>query len=93
MKFKNDKDDLLPAMEEIQMRNEELKGVDKECFSVWMFQKVQRRRGMELFQYQTLIDVLKVEGDRMKEFVTKYREEGIVINCSDIRIHGRERQR
>ena len=29
---------------------------------------------MEHFQYQTLRDVLKVEGDRMKEFVTKYRE-------------------
>ena len=36
--------------------------------------KIQRRKGMEHFQYQTLRDVLKVEGDRFKEFVEKYRE-------------------
>ena len=29
---------------------------------------------MEHFQYQALRDVLKVEGDRMKEFEEKYRE-------------------
>ena len=61
-------------MEEIQMRKEELKVVDKEWVSVWMLKKVQKRRGMEHFQYQTLKDVLKVEGDRIKEFVTKYQE-------------------
>ena len=29
---------------------------------------------MYYFQYQTLRDVLKVEGDRLKEFDEKYRE-------------------
>ena len=29
---------------------------------------------MEQSQYQTILDVLKVEGYRMKEFVTKYQE-------------------
>ena len=29
---------------------------------------------MEHFQYQTLTDILKMEGDRMKEVVEKYRE-------------------
>ena len=29
---------------------------------------------MEHFQYKILRDILKVEGDRMKEFVEKYKE-------------------
>ena len=48
--------------------------IDKEFFSVWMLQKAQKRRGMEQFQYRALGDVLKIEGDRMKEYVTKYQE-------------------
>ena len=36
--------------------------------------KTQKRKGMEQFQYQVLWDVLKVEIDRMKEFLTKYHE-------------------
>ena len=36
--------------------------------------KIKKSKVMEHFQYQTLRDVLKVEGDRMKEFVTKYQE-------------------
>ena len=39
-----------------------------------MLKKVQKRRGMEQFQYQTLRHVLKVEGDKMKKFVAKYWE-------------------
>ena len=47
----NDKDDLLQAIKEIQMRKEELKVVEKEWISVWMLKKVQKRRRMEQFQY------------------------------------------
>ena len=36
-----------------------------------MLKKVQKRKGMEQFQYQALRDVLKVEGDRLKEFAEK----------------------
>ena len=39
-----------------------------------MLPEAQKRKGIEQFQYQILRDVLKVEGDRMKEFVTKYLE-------------------
>ena len=60
-------------MEELQMR-EELKVTDSEWFSVWMLHEAQKRKGMEQFQYQALPDVFKTEGDRMKEFVTKYHE-------------------
>ena len=39
-----------------------------------MLKKVQKRKGIEQFQYQALRDVLKVEGDRLKEFEQKYIE-------------------
>ena len=48
--------------------------MEKEWHAVWMLKKVQKRRGIEDFQSQTLRDVLKMERDRMKEFVAKYRE-------------------
>ena len=69
----DDEDDLLQVMVEIQ-RRKILKVLDKEWHMVWMLRKVQKRRGMEHFQYQTLRDILKVEGDKMKEFVENYRE-------------------
>ena len=55
------------------------KVVDKEKHAVWMLNKVQKRRGMEHFYHQTLRDVLKVEGDRMKEFVAKYWEVKVLL--------------
>ena len=67
----DDEDVLLQTMIELQRRKEDLKVVEKEWHAVWMLNKVQKRRRMEHFQYQTLRDVLKVEGDRMKEFVAK----------------------
>ena len=39
-----------------------------------MLKKAHKRGGMNDFQYQALRDVLKVEGDRMKEFFTIYKE-------------------
>ena len=47
---------------------------------MWMLKKVQKRKGMEHFQYQALRDVLKEEGEKMKEFVTKYRE--VIVHVS-----------
>ena len=69
-----DDDDLLQVMLEFQRRKEELRIGEKEWHAVWMLMKVQKRKGMEHFQYQTLRDVLKVEGDRLKEFADRYRE-------------------
>ena len=39
-----------------------------------MLNKVQKRRGINDFQYFTLRDILKIEGERTKEFVEKCRE-------------------
>ena len=39
-----------------------------------MLINIQKRKGVEYFQYHTLRDVLKVEGDILKEFAEKYRE-------------------
>ena len=78
MNFKDDDfdddNDLLQVMTEIQRRKEELMVLNREWYTVWMLRKVQKRRGMKRFQYQTLRDDLKVEGDRMKEFEEKYRK-------------------
>ena len=69
-----DEDDLLQVMLEFQRRKEELRIGEKEWHAVWMLMKVQKRKEMEDFQYQTLRDVLMGEGDRLKEFADKYRE-------------------
>ena len=55
-------------------RKEELIIGEEEWHGVWMLKKVQKRRGMELFQYQALRDVLKQDGDKMKNFVAKFTE-------------------
>ena len=39
-----------------------------------MLQKAQKMKGIEQFQFQSLRDVLKIEGDGMKKFVTKYSD-------------------
>ena len=48
--YDND-NDLLQAMIEFQRRKEELNVVNKEWHSAWMLMKVQKRKGMENFQY------------------------------------------
>ena len=40
----DDEDDFIQAMEEIQMRKNELKVIDSERFSVWMLQEAQKRK-------------------------------------------------
>ena len=44
--------------------------VEKEQYQVWMLRKVQK--GIEHCYYQTLRDVLKVEGDKMMKVVANY---------------------
>ena len=55
MKFRDDdyddEDDLLQGMIELHWGKEELNIVDKEWHLVWMFRKVQKKNGMEQFQY------------------------------------------
>ena len=78
MKFReydfDNEGDLLQTIIEFQRRKEELNVFEKEWHCVWMLLKVQKRKGMEHFQYQALRDVLKEEGERMKDFVAKYWE-------------------
>ena len=73
-------DDLLQAMFKFYRRKEELSINEKEWHSVWILKKDQKRRGMEHFQYQALRDVLKKEGNTMKEFVAKYREVRVQVS-------------
>ena len=49
-----DKGDFLHAIEELQRRKDDLKMTDREWNVVWMFQKTQKRRGMNDFQYHAL---------------------------------------
>ena len=66
----DDEDDFLWAKEDILMRKQELKIIDKEWLFVWMFQKARKKKGLELFQFMSLKDVQKI-GTRMKESITK----------------------
>ena len=61
-------------MEELQKRKEDIKITDREWNTVWMLKKTQKRKCMNDFQYHALRDLLKVEGDRTKEFIEKYNE-------------------
>ena len=70
----HDEDDLLQVMLEFKWKKEELHVLENDWNAVLMLKKVQKRKGMEQFQYQALRDVLKVEGDRLKEFEQKYIE-------------------
>ena len=69
-----DEGDFLHAMEELQRRKEDMKITDREWNTVWMLKKAQKRKGMNDFQYHALRDILKVEGDRTKEFIQKYKK-------------------
>ena len=63
------------AMEELNLREKELDISYEEWKSVWMLQKTKRRKSIEVFQYQTLWDNVKVGGDDMvKNFGAKFRE-------------------
>ena len=59
MEFKDqfeEEEKLLLAMEEINKRREEWK-IYEEWFSVWMLQRVKKRKQMEAFHYQAQRDV------------------------------------
>ena len=69
-----DEGDFLHYMEELQRRKEDIKVTDREWNTVWMLKKAQKRKGMNDFKYHALRDVLKVKGDKTKEFGEKYNE-------------------
>ena len=48
--------------------------IEEEWHTVGILKKAQKRRGMNDFPYHALRDISKVEGDRTKEFVDKYKE-------------------
>ena len=62
-------------MEELNLREKQLNISNEEEKSVWMLQKARKRKSIEVFQYQQLRDVVKVEGeDIVKNFGVKFRE-------------------
>ena len=56
-------------MEEIQRRKEELSVLDREWHSMWMLKVAWRRRGRNEVKYHSLKDMLKPEGDKIKDFL------------------------
>ena len=62
-------------MEELDLREKELKISHKEWKSVWMLQMTRKRKSVEMFQYQALRDVIKAGGETVvKNFGKKFRE-------------------
>ena len=49
-----------------------------------MLKKAQKRIGMNDFQYHVLRDVLNIEGDRIKDFIEKYKEVRVQISRGKI---------
>ena len=69
-------------MVKFRRRKEELSIGEEEWHGVWMLKKVQKRRGMEHFQYQALRDVLKQDGYKMKNFMANYRELKVQVSLA-----------
>ena len=68
-------DEFFLAMEELDLREKELKISHEEWKSVWMLQMTKKRKSVEMFQYQALRDVIKVGGDTVvRNFGEKFRE-------------------
>ena len=63
-----DDDELMLAMSELRKRREDLEITFDEFHTVWMLQKLKKRRKMENFELQTLREVVKVNGP---DFVKK----------------------
>ena len=68
-------------MEELDLREKELEISHKEWKSVWMLHMARKRKSVEMFEYQTLRDVVKAGGDTVvKNFGEKFRE--LIVECS-----------
>ena len=70
-----DDDELMLAMSELRKRRVDLEITFDEFHTVWMLQKLKKRRKMENFELQTLREVIKVNGpDVVKNFEEKFKE-------------------
>ena len=79
LKFREDQyeddDELILAMKELRQRCVELKMTFDEFHSVWMLEKMKKRRKMENFEIQALRNVVKEGGlDVVKNFKKKFKE-------------------
>ena len=70
-----DDDELMLAMRELRQRRVDLKMTFDEFHSVWMLQKLKKRKRMENFELQALRDVLKENSeDVVENFKQKFKE-------------------
>ena len=78
MKFKESSyktdDELLFPMMEVGARKAELNITDAEWFSVWMLERVRKRKSLEAFHYQELRNIMKDGGDNVvKRFNNQFK--------------------
>ena len=70
-----DDDELMLAMRELRQRRVDLKMTFDEFHSVWMLQKLKKRKRMENFELQALRDVVKENSeDVVENFEQKFKE-------------------
>ena len=70
-----DDNELMLAMKELRQRRVELKMTFDEFHSVWMLQKLKKRKRMKNFEIQALRDVVKENSlDVVKNFEKKFKE-------------------
>ena len=79
LKFREDQyeddDELILAMSELRQRRIDLKMSFDEFDSVWMLEKMRKRRKMESFELQSLRNVVKEGGvDVVENFKNKFKE-------------------
>ena len=70
-----DDDELMLAMSELRQRRVELEVTFDEFHTVWMLQKLKKRRKMENFELQSLREIVKENGPAVVEnFEKKFKE-------------------
>ena len=70
-----DDDELMLAMSELRQRRVDLRMTFDEFHSVWMLQKLKKRRKMESFELQALREVVKENGQaEVQNFERKFKE-------------------
>ena len=70
-----DDDELMLAMKELRQRSVELKITFDEFHSVWMLQKLKKRKRMENFEIQALREIVKTNSeDVVENFEQKFKE-------------------
>ena len=89
-----DDDELMLPMSELKKRRVDLEICFDEFNTVWMLQKLKKRKRMENFELQSLREVVKANGpDVVKNFEEKFkdiREEGKRKSLKDFATHYNE---